>query len=92
MNRNIACIENLLVEEKNFTKINITHFCSRKLIYRSFLFKKTHLLDILSICLFVTPGFKGTKPGASHTCAKKTTYIITECIEINVNNIRVFIT
>jgi hypothetical protein len=32
----------------------------------------------------VTPGFKGTKPGASHTCAKKTTYIITECIEINV--------
>jgi hypothetical protein len=24
------------------------------------------------------------KPGASHTCAKKTTYIITECIEINV--------
>lgn len=52
MNRNIACIENLLVEEKIFTKINITHFCSRKLIYRSFLFKKTHLLDILSICLF----------------------------------------
>jgi hypothetical protein len=34
--------------------------------------------------LTVTPGFKGTKPGASHTCAKKTTYIITECIEINV--------
>jgi hypothetical protein len=32
----------------------------------------------------VTLGFKGTKPGASHTCAKKTTYIITECIEINV--------
>jgi hypothetical protein len=32
----------------------------------------------------VTPGFKGTKPGASHTCAKKTTYTITECIEINV--------
>jgi hypothetical protein len=24
------------------------------------------------------------KPGASHTCAKKTTYTITECIEINV--------
>jgi hypothetical protein len=24
------------------------------------------------------------KPGASYTCAKKTTYIITECIEINV--------
>jgi hypothetical protein len=24
------------------------------------------------------------KPGASHTCARKTTYIITECIEINV--------
>jgi hypothetical protein len=25
-----------------------------------------------------------TKPGASHICAKKTTYIIIECIEINV--------
>jgi hypothetical protein len=24
------------------------------------------------------------KPGASHTCARKTTYIIIECIEINV--------
>jgi hypothetical protein len=32
----------------------------------------------------VTPGLYGTKSGASHTCAKKTTYIITECIEINV--------
>jgi hypothetical protein len=30
--------------------------------------------------------FQRTKPGASHTCAKKTTYIITECIEINVIN------
>jgi hypothetical protein len=28
--------------------------------------------------------FYGTKLGASHTYAKKTTYIITECIEINV--------
>jgi hypothetical protein len=36
------------------------------------------------IKMSVTPGFKGTKPGASHTCAKKTTYIITECIEINI--------
>ena len=40
----------------------------------------------------VTPGLYGTKSGASHTCAKKTTYIITECIEINVTIIRVFIT
>jgi hypothetical protein len=32
----------------------------------------------------VTLGLQGTKPGASHTCAKKTTYIIIECIEINV--------
>jgi hypothetical protein len=32
----------------------------------------------------VTPGFQRTRPSASHTCAKKTTYIITECIEINV--------
>jgi hypothetical protein len=38
----------------------------------------------VTITTSVTPGFKGTKPGASHTCAKKTTYIITECIEINV--------
>jgi hypothetical protein len=35
-------------------------------------------------CNGVTPGFKGTNPGASHTCAKKTTYTITECIETNV--------
>jgi hypothetical protein len=27
---------------------------------------------------------QGTNPGASHTFAKKTTYIIIECIEINV--------
>jgi hypothetical protein len=41
-------------------------------------------VNISSDTTSVTPGFKGTKPGASHTCAKKTTYIITECIEINV--------
>jgi hypothetical protein len=34
--------------------------------------------------LRVTPGLSGTKSGASHTCAKKKTYIITECVEINV--------
>jgi hypothetical protein len=43
-------------------------------------------------CDLVTPGFKKTKPSASHTCANKTTYIITECIEINVTIIRVLIT
>jgi hypothetical protein len=42
--------------------------------------------------LLVTPEALRDKPGASHTCAKKTTYIITECIEINVTIIRVIIT
>jgi hypothetical protein len=41
-------------------------------------------VNICSDTTSVTPGLEGTKPGASHTCAKKTTYTITECIEINV--------
>jgi hypothetical protein len=40
----------------------------------------------------VTPGFKGQSRVHLIHAPKKTTYIITECIEINVTIIRVFIT
>jgi hypothetical protein len=40
----------------------------------------------------VTPGFKGQSRVHLIHAPKKTTYIITECIEINVIIIRVFIT
>jgi hypothetical protein len=40
----------------------------------------------------VTPGFKGQSRVHLIHAPKKTTYIITECIEINVVIIRVFIT
>jgi hypothetical protein len=41
---------------------------------------------------FVTPGFKGQSQVHLIHAPKKTTYIITECIEINVTIIRVLIT
>jgi hypothetical protein len=40
----------------------------------------------------VTPGFKEQSRVHLIHAPKKTTYIITECIEINVMNIRVIIT
>jgi hypothetical protein len=42
--------------------------------------------------LLVTPGFKEQSRVHLIHAPKKTTYIITECIEINVTIIRVFIT
>jgi hypothetical protein len=42
--------------------------------------------------LCVTPGFKGQSRVHLIHAPKKTTYIITKCIEINVTIIRVFIT
>jgi hypothetical protein len=41
---------------------------------------------------YVTPGFKGQSQVHLIHAPKKTTYIITECIEINVTIIRVFTT
>jgi hypothetical protein len=61
----------------NQSKVNSEGFCP-------FLSRFRPTVNISSDTTSVTPGFKGTKPGASHTCAKKTTYIITECIELNV--------
>jgi hypothetical protein len=43
-------------------------------------------------CMCNTPGFKGQSRVHLIYATKKTTYIITECIEINVRIIRVFIT
>jgi hypothetical protein len=40
----------------------------------------------------ITPGFKGQRRVHLIHAPKKTTYIITECIEINVTIIRVLIT
>jgi hypothetical protein len=48
--------------------------------------------DDLSILQYVTLGFKGQSRVHLIHAPKKTTYIITECIEINVTIIRVFIT
>jgi hypothetical protein len=42
--------------------------------------------------ILVTPGFKEQSRVLLIHAPKKTTYIITECIEINVTIIRVFIT
>jgi hypothetical protein len=42
--------------------------------------------------VIVTPGFKGQSRVHLIHASKKTTFIITECIEINVTIIRVFIT
>jgi hypothetical protein len=49
-------------------------------------------LMLVASCTSVTPGFKEQSRVHLIHAPKKTTYIITECIEINVMIIRVFIT
>jgi hypothetical protein len=48
--------------------------------------------QVLDFSFDVTPGFKRQSRVHLIHAPKKTTYIITECIEINVTIIRVFIT
>jgi hypothetical protein len=66
----------------------------RELLQTSFHKKKVFPSPANGIArpLYVTPGFKGQSRVHLIHAPKKTTYIITECIEINVIIIRVFIT
>jgi hypothetical protein len=61
-----------------------SRFPSKKLV-------ESYVRVILFKC-DVTPGFKGQSRVHLIHAPKKATYIITECIEINVTIIRVFIT
>jgi hypothetical protein len=69
-------------------KIQANHVCPSEVV--------SVLLDLMELDAAgfesVTPGFKGQSRVHLIHAPKKTTYIITECIEINVTIIRVFIT
>ena len=69
----------------NQKKVSREGFCP-------FLSRLRPTVNISSDTTFVTPGFKEQSRVHLIHAPKKTTYIITECIEINVTIIRVIIT
>jgi hypothetical protein len=70
---------------ENQSKVSREGFCP-------FLSRFHPTVNISSDTTSVTPGFKGQSRVHLIHAPKKTTYIITECIEINDTIIRVFIT